>query len=113
MRGIALLWLRIAVSALLIQHAALVWDGTRLALEPLVFGVAAAFLLAGFLTSTSSLFSAALAAYDSIAGGLDSWRLPFLLISILAALAALGPGAYSLDALLFGRKKLTIGRPSP
>jgi uncharacterized membrane protein YphA (DoxX/SURF4 family) len=35
----------------------------------------------------------------------------FLVASILIALMVLGPGAYSIDRWLFGRKRLTIGRP--
>jgi hypothetical protein len=43
----------------------------------------------------------------SVTGGQDIFH---LVISILisAALAILGPGAYSVDALIFGRKLLTV-----
>jgi uncharacterized membrane protein YphA (DoxX/SURF4 family) len=58
-----------------------------------------------------------LAAFAALVNGFrairfgEDWPLPFLLVGVLAALAILGPGAYSVDAWLFGRRKLIIGRP--
>jgi hypothetical protein len=112
MRGVALLWLRIALVVLLIRHVAAGWDNVRLAVVAFGFGIAAIFLFVGLFTPTLSLLSAALEAYAATPLDLASWPLPFLAISVFLAIAVLGPGAYSLDALFFGRKKLTIGRHS-
>jgi uncharacterized membrane protein YphA (DoxX/SURF4 family) len=40
----------------------------------------------------------------------ENWT-SFLVASILIAITVLGPGAYSIDHWLFGRKRITIGRP--
>jgi hypothetical protein len=110
MRGIALLWLRIALAVLLARQALASWDGSLPAFLSLFFCLPALFLLAGLFTPAVSLLSAALEAYVPSSLDLASWPLPFLAISVFAAVSALGPGAYSLDALFYGRKKLTIGR---
>jgi hypothetical protein len=43
----------------------------------------------------------------SVTGGQEIFHL-VISISISAALAILGPGAYSVDARIFGRKLLTV-----
>jgi len=35
--------------------------------------------------------------------------LPFILAAVAVSVAMLGPGAWSLDAVLFGRKKIDVG----
>jgi hypothetical protein len=110
MRGIALLWLRIALAALLTRHALAWWDGSHPAFLSLLFCLLALVVLAGLFTTAFGLLSAVLDAYASSLLDPPSWPLPFLAISVFVAVSALGPGAYSLDALFYGRKKLTIGR---
>jgi uncharacterized membrane protein YphA (DoxX/SURF4 family) len=81
--------------------------------------VSALSLIAGFLTpgaalaiSGTTLFVAA-AWNQPAAGGLVIDRVAALLVSVDAlALAALGPGAYSVDAYLFGRREIIIPRAS-
>jgi putative oxidoreductase len=64
-------------------------------------------LLAGFWTPIAG----ALLAVSDIAlalSGTADLRSSILLATIGAAIAVLGPGAWSIDALLFGRKRLDI-----
>ncbi|HEP1208002.1 TPA: hypothetical protein QEN11_14115 [Stenotrophomonas maltophilia] len=94
--GIGLLWLRLCVAA------ALCTPGTH----------------AGWL-SALSLLAVAMLALDVLTPlavvpatlGLYAQALPWPLVVLPLALLALGPGAYSLDARLFGRRLL--GRRPP
>jgi uncharacterized membrane protein YphA (DoxX/SURF4 family) len=69
-------------------------------------------LLLGFLTPVAALLSAAIeVATLTVAGDVT---VASLLIPLRAfALALLGPGAYSLDARLFGRRVLILPRRDP
>lgn len=79
-----------------------------LLLLPLIF-----LLMIGFLTPFSCLailgLHAAIAYHFEVFGLWHCWLSLLLTITVLC----LGPGAYSCDAALFGRHKLTIRRPSP
>jgi uncharacterized membrane protein YphA (DoxX/SURF4 family) len=72
---------------------------------PIVF---ATLLLAGVWTPIVALILALLLLWIGI-----SHRpfdpLPFVLMAIAVSMVMLGPGAWSLDARLFGRKKIDIG----
>ena len=83
-------------------------------LAAITFG-AGAFLLAGLMTPFVAVFAAA--------GGIgialswiplpsqavfDSYLAMINLIVLSTAIALLGPGAYSLDARMFGRREITI-----
>lgn len=81
-----------------------------------LLGIAAgSFLVVGFLTPIVSVFSAAgtaaiaWVALPTIPAGLMDVRLEALEAVIVAmAVAFLGPGAFSLDALFFGRREIII-----
>jgi len=80
--------------------------------------VAGCSLLLGFLTPVGGALTALLSA------GMTYSRLPvpngmftgnplsFSVIAMAVALIFLGPGAYSLDSLLFGRRRVIIPRSS-
>lgn len=110
-RGIALLWLRIAVALLLLRDCAMNWERGHALVIPAAYAVAGLCLIAGVLTPTLGLIAAILEILKAVGPGWASWPFSLLMISVLVALAVLGPGAYSVDAWLFGRKKLMIGRP--
>jgi uncharacterized membrane protein YphA (DoxX/SURF4 family) len=117
--GIALLLLRTTVGLTMV-----IGDGACLreaADRPVVYvasvlGIlAGCLLLAGFLTTLAGITGgmvAMLTAFKFLpicsSGGFDS-RLAFIFgLAILLALAILGPGAYSIDARLFGRREIII-----
>jgi hypothetical protein len=109
LRGVALLWLRWAAAIALIQSASIsLTGGNSWTCVPLF--VSALCLGVGFLTPLVGLVVAIAEVTEMIAHLEELWRSSFLITSILIALTLLGPGAYSMDRWLFGRKRLTIGR---
>ena len=65
------------------------------------------FLLAGFWTPIAGTLLAATNIWIALSGTAHL-RSSILLATMGAAIAVLGPGAWSIDALLFGRKRLDI-----
>jgi len=88
-------------------------SGTAVFAQELIAAVAGIFLLAGLWTpvmgALAAIDEAWIAASSSAPPHEDTWIHIFL--SILAvSLAMLGPGAWSIDARLFGRKRFDIDR---
>ncbi len=123
--GVGLLLLRLAVVVtVLAQRVAYAVDWRHLGLVTAAVGVLAiasgVSLLIGYLTP----FSAVLVALTSL-GAAISWfpapnpnlfdtKLATALATVIAvAIVCLGPGAFSLDARLFGRREITIPTSSP
>lgn len=116
--GAGLLVLRIAIGAkLLIEASVCMVEPQGLKLEAwlltlLAFGIGASFLL-GFLTqlmaAASALAGAAIYVWHP-AWAFSFRSLSFEAIGIALAIALLGPGAISLDAYFFGRRKIVIPR---
>ena len=112
--GVGLLLLRLAVASSLVLD-----DPARaLSLPPvqalaIVAPIAAALCL-GLLTPALSVACGLFALVHLRTGLPASIDLPTLLLSVFAAasLALLGPGAYSIDARLFGRRVITVPRDS-
>jgi putative oxidoreductase len=108
--GRALLLLRLGIVAILIQDGILAWTGA-LQREPILLQVVAAiagvFLLLGLWTPVAG----AIVALSEIGIVLTATARPqstILLATQVIALAFLGPGSLSIDARLFGRKRLNI-----
>jgi putative oxidoreductase len=108
--GRGLLLLRIVAGILPI------YDGiTRLMGEPqhewlalqIIAAIAGILLLAGFWTPIAGALLAVTDVWIAFSGTAYS-RNSILLATMGAAIAVLGPGALSIDALLFGRKRLDI-----
>ena len=98
--GIALLVLRLSVSSMLLL--ALMPQGLELAALIALSG----FLWCGFFTPAACVIAATFIGFHlphSI--DLKAANLAFL-IPIILAVGVLGPGAYSVDSMLFGRKLL-------
>lgn len=123
--GAGLLLLRAAAGvALVVQGAAYLIDWQGLGFLSLAVGLltvsSGALLLIGYLTP----FACVLAGLFCV-GSAFSWFPPpslelfeakltaALAIVIAVALVCLGPGAFSLDARLFGRREIIIPSPSP
>ena len=85
--------------------------GSDASLAKTVIEIAAGLLLwAGLWTPIAGAALAVIAAWSAFSGIGDPWG-KILLAVVGAALAMLGPGAWSIDARLFGRKRLiTSGR---
>ena len=108
--GRGLLLLRAVVAVILIHDgvAALIGVPQR---ESIAFQVIAAiagvFLLVGLWTPIASVIIALSETWIALAGT-DHPRGTILMATLGIALALLGPGALSIDARLFGRKRLDI-----
>ena len=67
--------------------------------------VAGLLLCAGLWTPIAGGLLTILALWSAVSGGSDPWA-QMQLAAVGATLAMLGPGAWSIDARLFGRKRL-------
>ena len=111
--GGGLLVLRLAGGGLLLTQAlarflpGAPWE----AITPALLGIAAGLLmLIGLWTPVGCLLAVVAELWLLLAG--DIARQPaILLLSIGVAVAMLGPGAWSIDAILFGRRRLDIVDP--
>ena len=74
-------------------------------LSILIEAFAALSLCAGLWTPIASTVLSAFALWSAFLANGDPWA-QILLATMAAALAMLGPGAWSIDARLFGRKRL-------
>lgn len=108
--GAVLLVLRLICSCVVIADAIEIFTGkaqTSLHIPHALACAAALLLLAGFWTpiAGAGLAAAELWMAASRSTGIEG---PVLLAVLGGALAVLGPGAYSIDAKLFGRKRMEI-----
>jgi uncharacterized membrane protein YphA (DoxX/SURF4 family) len=124
--GLGLLLLRLAVTTVLVTHgtaclgdpAASLAAWTVCALAVVTGGL----LLVGFLTPLSGALASALAAGLAFSVlpsprtnvfAPDAPTLVLVLVLTAAALALVGPGAFSVDAALFGRREIAFPRTEP
>jgi putative oxidoreductase len=111
--GLALLLLRMAAGMLLIHDGVvprqLGPDLQTIIARSVAFG-AGSLLLVGLWTPVAGVLVTGLEACVLLFGTADL-RSSMLLGAVAAALVALGPGSLSIDARLFGRKRLDIREP--
>ena len=107
--GAGLLFLRAAAAIPAVQYAVeglLTAPPVALVVQILATG-AAALLLVGFWTPVAGVLMAMAEIFLAFSHFHDPW-IHILLGAFGAALAMLGPGAWSVDARLFGRKRIQI-----
>ena len=109
MPGTGLLLLRLVAGIVLIYHG-LIGLGAH-SVEPgareLIAAVAGMLLLAGLWTPITGVLVAIIELWIAFSRPIDLCT-PLLLGALGAGLAMLGPGAWSIDARLFGRKRIEI-----
>jgi uncharacterized membrane protein YphA (DoxX/SURF4 family) len=112
--GAGILLLRLATSASLLHVAAAQCKAAphlastalmALAAPHLVAAVAGIFLLVGLWTPVAGIVTAVIELWISFSNSGDP-STALLLAAIGASLAMIGPGAWSVDARLFGRKRI-------
>jgi len=74
---------------------------------PIIAGGAGIFLLVGLWTPVTGALVAIAEVWIAFSRAGDPW-IPIMLATLGAALAMVGPGAWSIDARLFGRKHIDI-----
>ena len=102
--GTGLVFLRAVAAIPPVQHMI---AGPTLAIPQLVAAVAAMLLLIGLWTPVAGVLMAIAELCLAFSHPADPW-MHILLGTLGAALAMLGPGAWSVDARLFGRKRIQI-----
>ncbi len=107
--GIGLLCLRLTAAFSLclstqparMRHPALAW-----LLEIVCF-----LLFIGFATPLLAAFCVMAGVYVLISAGGTAWPCAEVSVAVAFALALLGPGGYSLDARMFGRRSVVFNHP--
>ena len=69
-------------------------------------------MIVGFATPVLATLCALVGIYALISSGGTAWNCAGISIPVALALALLGPGGYSVDARLFGRRSVVINDPS-
>lgn len=123
--GAGLLFLRVAIAAALMVRGASFWTDwhglkfVAITIALLAIGAAAS-LLTGYLTRVGAVLVALASVYGilfwSSAPTIDFFQnrlIAALVGAIAAAIVCLGPGAFSLDARLFGRQEIVFPEKRP
>jgi uncharacterized membrane protein YphA (DoxX/SURF4 family) len=106
--GVALFLLRLSVAAMFLMNLEInhwIFSGV---IRVFIIGVISVLLILGFLTPLASILVCVTAAGNLLIGfGSEHYVYLFAIVNA-AALALLGPGAYSVDARLFGRRVTVV-----
>ena len=110
--GLALLILRLAVAAALISSARLC-PGPETGVLLAFSRIAAVLIIVGWYTplaAVSAMLVCLCTFWVCREPRVDALGINALMIAILVAIGLLGAGAYSVDARLYGRRRLVVGR---
>ena len=110
--GVGLLLLRLIVGATLIVHYVQLHNGASLQAitSHVIAALGALLLLAGLWTPAAGAIVVITELWIVFSHASDPW-VSLMLAGHGAALALLGPGAWSVDARLYGWKRIEIRRP--
>lgn len=100
--GVGLLCLRLVGAAAALHYAL---GPKQFSVGAVTEGAAGLLLCAGLWTPVAGAVLTTLAVWSVVSANGDPWQ-QLLLAAMAIALALLGPGAWSIDARLFGRKRL-------
>ena len=106
--GLGLLAQRVLIAVVLVSRVvAHIAKGTNSAVLPELIGAGLSiFILVGLWTPIAGALVSLTEIWDLLCRTGDSW-IPSIVATLSAALAMIGPGAWSVDARLFGRKHIT------
>jgi len=106
--GLGLLAQRVLIAVVLVSRVvAHIAKGTNSAALPELIGAGLSiFILVGLWTPVAGALVSLTEIWDLLCRTGDSW-IPSIVATLSAALAMIGPGAWSVDARLFGRKHIT------
>jgi len=102
-----LVWLRLTAALAAFHYAATGLAAGQPLFTTVIEGVAGVLLCAGLWTPVAGALLAAVLVWSLFSANGDPWS-QILLATMGAALALLGPGAWSIDARVFGRKRLIL-----
>ena len=104
--GVGLLLMRVVAGTSLIAHGVMRWKlaAAGVSMLEIIAGIP---IICGLWTPIAGSLVAALSIWNGISRNGDHWACLFL-ATIGAALALVGPGAWSIDARLFGWKRVEI-----
>jgi putative oxidoreductase len=110
--GLGLLLLRLVAGITLILHCVQLHNGLPLQTitPPVIAAVGGLLLLVGLWIPVAGAIVAIAELWIVFSQGHDPW-VSVLLVGLGAALALMGPGAWSVDARLYGWKRIEIRRP--
>jgi putative oxidoreductase len=107
--GVGLLLHRVLTTILLVRFGIIELADKSFSptmIPQLIASCAAILLLVGLWTPVAGSLIAAVELWIAFANGSDPW-IPMVLATLGATIAMIGPGAWSVDARLFGRKHIT------
>ena len=111
--GLALLILRLAVAAALISNTRRC-PGSETEVLLALSRIAAVAIIVGWYTplaAVSAMLTCLCTFWVCREPRVDAFEIDALMIGTLIAISLLGAGAYSVDARLYGRRRLVVARP--
>jgi hypothetical protein len=106
--GLALLLLRFSLAWILLLQGGHSWQSRNSLLAAGAAGCSSLLLALGLFTPFIAAFSVITGVIGlSLCNGCDTINWCFVL-TVIAALGMLGPGAYSMDARMYGRRQITV-----